>query len=142
MPFSAFCKIEGIEGNSKVIGFENQIELISFNHSITQPVSAPGGGGPGQSAGKANHQEFQIVKSMDKASPVLMRYLLSGRHIGKVEMTVCRATEGNPVPYIKYNFEDVIISSYQPDGAFNGERPPPEKVSFTYSRIEMTYADT
>jgi type VI protein secretion system component Hcp len=39
MPTKAFCGIEGVEGDSRVEGFENQIELISFNHSITQPFS-------------------------------------------------------------------------------------------------------
>jgi type VI secretion system secreted protein Hcp len=139
MPANAFCKIEGIDGDSKISGFEKQIELISFNHNINQPVSASASGQGSLTVSKGQHGAFVVVKSMDQASPKLMLHCSNGKHINKVEVTLCRAAGDEPVPYMKYEFDDVVVSSLDDAGDVNGDRLPDERVGFTYGKIKMTY---
>jgi type VI secretion system secreted protein Hcp len=142
MPSNAFCKIEGIEGDSKVAGFENQIELISISLVVGQPTSISVGGQGSLTTSGAQHREFQIVKSIDKASPNLMLYVLNGKHIAKVEVTLSRAAVDKSASYIKYEFADVVISSYALIGGVNGDKLPDESVGFTYGQIKVTYTDS
>jgi type VI secretion system secreted protein Hcp len=140
MPANAFCKIEGIDGDSKISGFEKQIELLAYNHGIYQPPSATPSAAGSMTVSAGHHKAFTVVKSIDQASPKLMLHCANGKHINKVEVTLCRAAGDQPVPYVKWEFEDVVVSSI--DGAVgdvNGDRLPDESVGFTYGKIKMTY---
>ncbi len=141
MGTNAFCKMDGIEGDSSIEGFEKQIEVIRWNHKVTQPTSVPSGRGS-LTVSSTSHSEFQIVKQMDKASPKLLLHASNGEHIPKVEITLCRAAGNKPVQYMKYELEDVIVSTYQPISDETGDGLPEESVGLTYGKIKATYKAT
>jgi type VI secretion system secreted protein Hcp len=141
MGTNAFCKVEGIDGDSTIEGFEKQIEVIRWNHNVTQPVSVASGRGA-LTVASTNHSEFQIVKEMDMASPKLLLHASNGKHIPKVEVTLCRAAGDKPVQYMKYELEDVIVSSYHPVSDETGDGLPEEIVGFSYGKIKATYKAT
>ena len=65
-----FLKIEGVDGESTDDKHKGEIELESFSWGETQRGTAGHGGGSG--AGKVMPQDFNFVKKVDKASPVLL----------------------------------------------------------------------
>ena len=142
MAFDCFLKINGVPGESTDDKHKEWIEILSFSHGVSQPASGSASSGGGRSAERCDHQDFSVVKTMDKASPKLALYCCNGDHIDKINMELCRAT-GDKQKYMEYVFSDVIVSSVRPGGsAQGGEALPLEEVSFNYGKIEWIYTET
>ena len=139
MPANVFCKIQGIEGDSTISGFEKHIEIVSFSHGVTQPVSSSGSGRGSLTVAQSEHHEFVLQTQMSTHSPKVMLHASNGQHIPKIEVTLCRAAGDKPIQYMKYEFEDVVISSYHPSGHDHGDDLPMESIGLTYGKMKMTY---
>jgi type VI secretion system secreted protein Hcp len=139
--FNAFLEIDGMEGESLDDRHRGWVEIFSYSHGITQEVSKDGRSGGGRRAGKSKHDDFVVVKALDKTSPLLALACCNGEHIRRVKLELCRA-EGNGQAFMEYRLNDVIVSSVQPCGSAEGEDIRPfEEVSFTYGKIRLTYAE-
>ena len=142
MAFDAFLKIDGIPGESTDDKHKDWIEILSYSHGLSQPAAGARSTGGAASAERCNHQDFSIVKVLDKASPKLALYCCNGTHIKSVKLELCRAT-GDKQKYMEYLMSDVIVSSVRPGGsAQGGETLPLEEVSFNYGKIEWSYTET
>lgn len=142
MAFDAFLKIQTVPGESTDDKHKDWIEILSFSHGVSQRSSGSQSSGGARSAERCNHDDFTIVKSLDKASPKLALACCRGEHIGEIEIQLCRAT-GDKQPYMSYKMTDVIISSVRPGGsASSQEALPLEEVSFNYGKIVWTYTIT
>ena len=143
MPFLAFAKIDGIEGDSKQKGFEKQIEIVKIEHAIFQPVGVSAGGRGTLTVSQADHKPFVFYKEHDNTSPKLhLFYGSNGAHIPKVEVTLCRQAGTDPIAYMKYEFEDVVVAGYEVAGDITGDGLPEEKVSLVYGKLKVTYTDS
>jgi len=141
MAFDAFLYIKGIEGESTDGAHTGWIEVLSYSHGLSQPATARSAAG--SAAGeRCNHQDFSIVKVLDKTSPKLALWCCNGKHIPEVKLELCRAT-GAKQKYMEYRMEDVIVSGVRPGGsAHGGETLPLEEVSFNYGKITWAYTET
>ncbi|WP_089730062.1 Hcp family type VI secretion system effector [Candidatus Thiosymbion oneisti] len=137
MAVDMFAKIEGIDGESTDDAHDKWIEVLSFNHGVSQPVSGASGTG-GRTGGRADFQDFSIVKTIDNATPDLCIKCAKGEHIPKVEIELCLAT-GDKHTFMKYILEDVIVSSIAPGGTKEDETKPLENVSLAYGKIKWEY---
>ena len=83
-----FLNIDGIQGESSEAAHKDWIDVISFQQGVSSSSSSVTGAGGG--AGKASFQDLKIVKHIDRATPQLLLFTASGRHIttGTLEMTV------------------------------------------------------
>jgi type VI secretion system secreted protein Hcp len=137
--FDVFLKIDGIPGESSDDKHKDWIEILSFSHGITQPASATRSSAGGASAERCDHADFTITKLLDKASPLLLQYCCTGKHIPAITVEMCRAG-GDKMKYMDVKMEEIIISSVTPSGTSKGEYGfPIESVSFNYGRIKWTY---
>ena len=135
--FKGFLNIVGIDGESTDDKHEEWIEVLSYNHSISQTGSIHSGSGGG--AGKCTHEDFIIAKSLDKASPKLVLACCNGEHIPKVVLELCQAG-GDKQKFMEYEMEDVIVASVRPSGATVGqEGRPTEEIAFRYGKIKFVY---
>jgi type VI secretion system secreted protein Hcp len=134
--YDAFIKIEDIPGESTDQDHKEWIEVLSYSHGVSQPSTVVGG-----TAGTCAHDDFSVVKPLDKASPKLALYCSNGEHIPSVQMQLC--TQASDVPqrqFMDYVLKDVIVSGVKPrGGTMAGESLPLEEVSFNYGKIEWTY---
>lgn len=139
MAFDAFMKIEGIPGESTDDKHKEWIEILSYSYGVTQPASASASTAGGASAERCDHQDFSIVKALDKATPKLFEACCTGQHIKEIKLELCRAG-GDKVKYMEYKLTNVIVSSVRPSGsAQGGESLPLEEVTLNYGKIELTY---
>lgn len=136
MAVDIYCKIDGIDGESSDAKHDKWVELDSYTMEVSQPVSGESRTG-GRSAGKADFKEFVIKKTVDKSTPDLHIYCASGKHIPKVEIECCLASEDKHV-FMKYTLENVIISRINSGGSHDETRPA-ETVSFRYGKIKWEY---
>ncbi len=142
MAFDCFLKIDGVPGESTDDKHSEWIELLSFSHGVSQPASGSSSSGGGRSAERCDHQDFSVVKTLDKTSPKLALFCCDGTHIKEVKMELCRAT-GDKQKYMEYVLNDVIVTSARPGGsAQGGEALPLEEVSFNYGKIGWIYTET
>ncbi len=136
MSSDVYLKIDGIDGESTDSEHEKWIEVLSFNHGISQPVSAPSGTG-GRTVGKVDFQDFSIVKEVDNATPILYLHCCNGKHLKEIIVDCCLATEDKHVFY-KYKMEDVIVSSVSCGGGGGGTKPT-ESVTFNFGKMTWEY---
>lgn len=140
MPFFAFCKIDKIKGESLDAAHKDQIEVLSFSHSVSQTGGAEVGRTGGiTGGGKPDVGDFRIVKVLDKASPDLYKFCCNGAHIPTIVIELCAHKETQHV-YMRYTLTDSIVSSVHPGGAVNGEGSRPlEEVTFRFGKIKWEY---
>jgi type VI secretion system secreted protein Hcp len=136
MAIDAFVKVDGIAGESTDDKHKDWIEILSYSHGMTQPSSAASGTG-GRSAERVNMADFSVMKVMDKASPNLALACCDGRHLKEVKVEVCEAS-GDKHTYAVVTMENVIVSSYQPSGSKDGDKPL-ESVTFNFGKIKWEY---
>lgn len=135
--FDAYLKIDGVPGESSMTGFEDQIEVLSYNHGIVQPSAGSRSSAGGATTGRSEHHDFTITKEIDKASPLLYVKCSDGSHIENVVLTLCRAGGTTPVPFMEFKLSECVVSNVAPSGSKEGL--PIETVSFNYGKIEWTY---
>ncbi|QRF55091.1 Hcp family type VI secretion system effector [Variovorax sp. UC122_21] len=132
-----FLKIDGIEGESLDAEHKNEIEVLAFNWKAFQESFMHAGSGGG--AGKATVEDLEFDHYIDRASPNLMKYCLTGKHVQEAKLTV-RKAGGSPLEYLKYTFTDVIVTAVHPFGANSDALRIKERVRLSFSKIKQEYA--
>jgi len=142
MAVDMFLQIEGIKGDSSDSKHKDWIEVLQFEHKISQATGGAASAQGTHAGGRADHDDFQIVKRLDSATPVLALYVSNGKPIPKIVFEVCRAM-GEKTCFMKYTFEDSIVCGVAPKGEAKGEDLLPlETVNFRYGAINFEYTPT
>ncbi len=142
MAFDCFLKIATIDGESTDEKHVNWIEVQSFHHGVSQPTSGAASDAGNRNSGRVDHDNFTVVKTLDKASPKLALACCKGEHIKEVIVELCRAG-GDKQKYMEYKLEDVTVQSVSPMASKNGDTSVPlETLTFAYGKITWTYTET
>ncbi|WP_261529440.1 Hcp family type VI secretion system effector [Burkholderia multivorans] len=131
-----FLKIDGINGESLDDKHKDEIEILNWDWEILQESSMHSGSGGG--AGKATVKDLTFEHNIDRASPNLMKYALTGKHIDQAVL-VMRKAGGNPLEYLKLAMSDVIVTRVKPSGSKAGEEKSRETVSLSFSKVKQEY---
>jgi len=87
--------------------------------------------------GKVNFNDLHVNALIDKSTTAILKHCASGKHLSKVELSVCKAG-GQQVEYARITLEDVLVTSLQYTGADNGDT-----VGVTYafqaSKVKQQY---
>jgi type VI secretion system secreted protein Hcp len=138
MAVDLFLKVEGVPGECKKKGHEDEIDIYSFSFGAAQHGSFHTGGAGGGS-GKAEIRDVHITKQVDKASPKLFSFCAQGKHIKEVTIVSQKAGDGaNPLVYYKIKMEDVIVSAVDNQGAAAGDSIM-ETVVFNTAKLTFDY---
>lgn len=128
-----FLKINGIDGESQDFAHKNEIEVSSWSWQVSQPSAMHSGSGGG--AGKASVDDLAFLHDIDRASPNLMKYCLTGKHIPEATLRV-RKAGGNPLEFLTITMNDVIVTSVQPCGSSGSAQ---ELVHLSFSKVTQEY---
>ncbi|TDF62746.1 Hcp family type VI secretion system effector [Cupriavidus sp. L7L] len=131
-----FLKINGIDGESQDSSHKNEIELLAWDWTIEQQSTMHAGSGGG--AGKATVSDLSFEHYIDRASPNLMKYCLTGKHMNEAVLVV-RKAGGNPLEYLKLTMTDVIVTKVSPRGSVDDEVRMREQVALSFSRVKQEY---
>ena len=137
MSVDMYMKVEGVDGESTDDAHDKWIEILSYSHGVSQPVSGVSATG-GRTGGRADFQDFSIVKTVDNSTPDLNIKCAKGEHIPTIEVELCLAT-GDKHTFMKYTMTDCIVTSIAPGGSTDDETKPLENVSFAYGTIKWEY---
>ncbi|WGS45882.1 type VI secretion system tube protein Hcp [Burkholderia sp. JSH-S8] len=131
-----FLKINGIDGESEDANHKNEIEVLSWSWQVAQQSNMHAGSGGG--AGRATVDDLTFEHYVDRATPNLTQYCLTGKHIDEAKLVV-RKAGGSPLEYIKFTMNDVLVTSVAPMGVSDSESRPRETVRLSFSRIKQEY---
>ena len=132
-----FLKIDGIEGESQDEQHKGEIELVTWSFGGTASGTLQTAGSA--SVGKFTAQNFQFTAKVSKASPILFLACTTGKRAGKVTLTGRKAAgEKRPMDYYTITLSDVMVSSYQENGA-TGAEGVVEQVSCIFAKIQVQY---
>lgn len=129
-----FLKIDGISGESQDATHGGEIEVTSWRWKMEQQASMHSGSGGG--AGKATINDLEFLHHIDRASPNLMRYCLTGRHIPKAVLTLRKAGT-DPLEFLRITMNDVVITGVQMSAVGTLYL---EHVSLSFSKVKQEYA--
>jgi type VI secretion system secreted protein Hcp len=131
-----FHKLDGIPGEATADKHKDEIQLESFSWGETNAGTS--GHGPGSGAGKVVMQDFHFVMKVNKASPKLFLHCATGEHIKEATLT-CRKAGKEQQEFLKYKFNDILISSYQTGGSGHSDVVPTDQISFNFVKLEVLY---
>lgn len=138
--YDMFLRIDGISGESTDARHRQWIEVLNFNQGLTLPGiggSISTGGAAG--VGRADFEDFLVVKTLDKASARLSLACADGTHIPEVTLELCPA---GGEKFMEIQLSDCIVTTYRIVGSVQGgETRPLEEVSFCYRTIQWTYTE-
>jgi type VI secretion system secreted protein Hcp len=132
MPGSLFLKIPGCEGEATDDGHQKEIDVIDYRLAMKHPVNFRG---TGMSGGEATVDDVIVTKAVDKASPNLMKFCLTGKHLDEVVLTARKRGE-NPIDYIKITLKNCMISSVDHSHQGDDHR---EIVTLAFESIKKEY---
>ena len=139
MAFDAFLRIDGIPGESQDSNHKDWIEILSYHHGVSQPVSSTVSSSGGAATERVNFGAFVIAKLVDKATPKLFEACCTGTHIKEVIIEVCRSG-GDKQKYLEIQMEQVLISGYNTSAKEDGKSDfPIENIAFVPGRFNITY---
>jgi type VI secretion system secreted protein Hcp len=133
-----FLKIDGIKGESTDDKHKGEIDLESWSWGAMQTGTASHGGGAG--AGKVSKEDFRFVKKTDKSSPNLMIACATGQHFKEALLTA-RKAGGGQQEFLTVKLSDLIVSSYNTEGAGHSDAIPMEHIGLNFTKLEMVYKE-
>lgn len=128
-------------GNVTAKGYEDWIEVDSFNFGVGRGISMEAGAMANREATRPSLSEITLSKRIDAASGGLFKSSVSGDEGVKVEIHVVQTGANSVEKYAVYTLEDAIISSYSISASAGG--PPQESLSLSFAKIEadLNHAD-
>ena len=132
-----FMKIDGIEGDVTVPGFEGAIELDSFQFSIAKDVSKIRGG---SSDFVTSISDITITTTLSKASPAIFTEAVAGDAGISVTIDFVQNTQKGPFTFAKYLLTDTLISGYSVSASGGKEdSTPTETISLNFLKMEFSF---
>ena len=125
MAIDMYLKVDGVTGESNDSNHKGWADIYSFSWGAKQQGNMAVGGGGG--TGKVQYHDLSVQAFIDKGTPAVLKFCSSGKHVDKVELSVCKAG-GTQIEYCRIVQEDVLITSCQ----FTGDG--------STDNIIMTYA--
>jgi type VI secretion system secreted protein Hcp len=134
MAENMWIKMDGCKGEATDDKHKEEIDVDSYSWGMSHPVDP---GGTGQSAGESTATQLVVSKTVDKATPNLMKFCMNAKSFPTVVLT-CRKRGENPIEYMKITMKNAIVASVQDSGSGDGS-PAQESVSFAFTAVEVEY---
>ena len=133
-------KIDAIEGEAALDGYEGWIECSSMTHAISLPVVAQVSG---RVEGTSRHGAIVMVHAIDKATPALKLACAAGANVGDVEVHRIRMVGGEPRAVERIALSQAMVSEEGLDTAVDPETnelagEPDQVFALSYAAIRWT----
>ncbi len=122
-----------IKGNVTAAGYEDWIELDSFQLGVGRGISMDVGNMANREASRPSVSEVSITKMLDNASGGLFKESLTGVEGVDVQIHIVQTGAKQVEKYAAYELSDVLISSYSVSAS--GGSAPHEALSLSFSKI-------
>lgn len=118
MAVDMFMRVEGATGESKDSNHKGWSDIQSFSWGATQPNTMASGGGAG--AGKVSFHNLNVVAAIDKCYPAVLKHCATGKHLGEVQISLCKAG-GSQIEFGKITLTEVLVTDVTVTGTQGGD---------------------
>ena len=133
---AAFLKYDGIDGESKDANHQKWIDVLSIDWGAQRP------GGSARRRRGAAVDDMVVTIEYEKAAPKLQEKCLKGEVIPKVEIELTATYGGARATYLRYELENVLVTSYGTNASGNDEAGPPTVVvANNFEAVKVTYTE-
>ena len=136
MATALYMKLDGVDGECVVEGYEGWMDLLSVSFAGTQSGTMQTGRGGG--SGKIEMQDLTFLRVTDKCTPILMRMLCQGQHFATVDIHATKATGDKPMPYFTIKLDHAIMT-YLDLGEMGERDQMVETGSLNFRQITVEY---
>jgi type VI secretion system secreted protein Hcp len=129
---SAYLRLDGIPGDSPVVGHRGEIEIETYSWAESQPAAGASGG---RASGRVNMGTFHLTAVLSPASPRLLQACANGQIIRSAVLSVS-------VPnyeFLYWRLWDVTIRDYRSILDTRKDPRPRDEFSLEFARIEIEY---
>jgi len=127
-----------VNGESTDKDHAKWIEINAWRQLIKQPKSTSASTAGGHSAGRTEHEDMELVKDLDLASPMLYQAVSGGTTFESAQLDFYRdAGDGNRVKYLEIQMQNVFIASVESTN--DGKELPAETIKLRYATIQWKY---
>ena len=144
MPLECAVYFGEFEGDNSKRGREGSSSVIEFKHKVYSPIDPQ----MGTVSGARVHDAVEMVKPIDKASPLLYQHATTGQQLNevKVEWYQINPTNGQEETYFTHTFKNVKVASveqYLPNTKDPSleKQVHLEKVSLLYEQINWMHKE-
>lgn len=128
-------ELEGITGESKIQGFEGNMDVYSWSWGMVQTGTWHTGGGGG--GGQVSVQDIVFTKKVDRATTDIIKLCCKGEHIPTGKLVVTKAG-GSPLDYLTIEMKKIIIANYNTGGA-PGDEEVMETIALNFAWFDLKY---
>ncbi len=132
-----------IKGSGDVDPHIEEIEVYGWSHEVVSPRDVASG----LPTGKRQHKPLNIVKAIDKSSPLLMMVLTNNENLSDFKLKCYRPSSSGAeehfytVELTNANIAGIRMESLNNKYAENMNHEARETVSFTYQKVMWTFED-
>jgi type VI protein secretion system component Hcp len=132
-PLQYFLKIDGVNGDSTVKGFEGWFSVDGYDVGVQNTASVSTGGGGG--AGKAVFSPLTVDIHSLAGLSTLFGDVATGSHLKSVELVGAETIKDQSLKVYDVKLSEVFVSSFENDPSSNGVETA---LSFNYGKISLT----
>ena len=134
-----FAKYGGIDGESTDDNHDKWIDILSIDWGVHQPTA--GASGMARRRGSAEVDDMVITFLYEKSAPKLAEKCLMGAVIPRLEIELTADFGGARATYLRYEFKNVMVTSYDVSGNVADGVPPTVTVANNFEEIRVTYSE-
>nr|WP_294553739.1 type VI secretion system tube protein Hcp [uncultured Rhodopila sp.] len=122
-----------VKGDVTATGWENWIELNSFQFGVGRGISSPTGGSADRESSAPSVSEITVTKDQDSSTGPLVTAALQGEGV-TVIIDFVKTSSGQLTKYMEYKLTNTLISGWSTSSG--GDRPS-ESISLNFTKIEV-----
>lgn len=131
-----FPDASGIKAETEQAGYEGQVAASSIQWGVGRAISTVGVGNSARETGLPSFSEVTFTTYFDSASNDLATAATKGKAMDLVTITFLKDTGDDPLSYLTYELENVLISSYSMS---SGGETPMLSISLNFDKIKSVY---
>lgn len=135
MPIYIDWASKAIKGGVTAKGFEDMIEVSSFQWGVGRGISSPVGSTADREASAPSVSEVTVTKVLDAASPKLLEDALRGNMDSKVIVHFVRTDKNALVDFLQVTLTNTGVSGHS--FSSGGDRPS-ESLSLNFTAVEFS----
>lgn len=141
MALEMFLKLTGIAGESLDAKHKGEIDVLAWSWGLSQEVASAAGAGAG--AGRVKIDNISIQKWVDIASPLLISFETTGKHITDGTLSTRKAGTAGKAgsDFLLFKMTDVIVTSVNVAASADTDRPT-ESITLGFGKFEFDYQPT
>ena len=150
MALNAYLSVEGEKsgawkGSCTAVGHEDQMEIVTWQHGFTQPMTgAAESAFGGKATSRASHANLILTKYFDNASDEILKACWTGEQLKKCKLEIFRSSGeenvGKSTPYLTIDLEKAYVADYQISSS--GQDIAMEHIALAYKKVIYNFVAT